>query len=204
MDTKQQQPIGKYCALATCLERGRHWVAIQHIPAGTVIFEEMPLISVPDKGNSSTQPWALAHLALKVNFDVTNYPENGRLVRNQWDRSDNLELANCPEEQRAQLRKLYGAMITYPVHAHDRSLGFYPTLAFLNHSCSPNARFVPLPGSKQVAIVATGDIAPGTEVTVAYVVVECVPPELARELTRMHLYQEFGFTCHCDACVRDH
>eukprot|EP00049_Salpingoeca_infusionum_P005855 m.97893 g.97893 ORF g.97893 m.97893 type:complete len:582 (+) comp13113_c1_seq2:2686-4431(+) len=74
------------------------------------------------------------------------------------------------------------------------SIGIYPAIAMVNHSCSPNCAVVSTPGGT-VTVRALRPIAAGDEVTVSYV--DLLQPRAQR---RAELMQTKEFTCHCLRC----
>ncbi|OJT01751.1 N-lysine methyltransferase SMYD2 [Trametes pubescens] len=79
-----------------------------------------------------------------------------------------------------------------------------PTVAFANHSCSPNAVIVfpraqGTPASKEPSLnlVALRDIAPGKEVRISY-----VDTTLPKDLRQKELTEVYNFTCQCKLCTK--
>ncbi|EIW55654.1 SET domain-containing protein [Trametes versicolor FP-101664 SS1] len=79
-----------------------------------------------------------------------------------------------------------------------------PTVAFANHSCSPNAVIVfpraqGTPASKEPSLnlVALRDIAPGKEIRISY-----VDTTLPKDLRQKELTEVYNFTCQCKLCTK--
>merc|ERR1711879_1050468 len=69
-------------------------------------------------------------------------------------------------------------------------LAVYPLGSLVNHSCIPTANRLPL--SKHLVVRAATDLAPGTELTYAYVEVRAPV-----ETRRASLDKSWGFDCQC-------
>ena len=75
--------------------------------------------------------------------------------------------------------------------------GVFPEMSFVNHSCTPNARWDWGPDAT-MHIYAHRDISAGEEITLQYCDVVGKGVRARREAL-----QDFGFRCMCDACARE-
>lgn len=90
------------------------------------------------------------------------------------------------------------------VHArgiHNDVLGsaVYARIAWINHSCDPNAFYTQSPGDSgalALDVVALRDVTAAEALTVSY-----VSPLEPRAGRRRHLEHHFNFACHCARCV---
>ncbi len=84
-----------------------------------------------------------------------------------------------------------------PLSINMYGLGFFPGSVYFNHSCSPNAMRVMMPG--KLCIQVTADINPGDEITVAY---REVPSDLVAESVSRRLHYDVGLYdgCRCKVC----
>jgi SET domain len=76
----------------------------------------------------------------------------------------------------------------------DGTIGIFPKIAKINHSCQPNAVNVWSEPSRKRIIWAGRDITAGEEITVTYV------PLLQATDARRQRLQQYGFFCDCEAC----
>jgi hypothetical protein len=83
-----------------------------------------------------------------------------------------------------------------PMHAQCYGAGFFPGMAFYNHSCTPNAIMRLVPG--RVYVTALTDIKRGTEITLSYkeLPIDLISPHMRR----LVLKDALCFQCLCGAC----
>ena len=74
----------------------------------------------------------------------------------------------------------------------------YPTLPLLNHSCKPNT--IRFNQGCHVVVMATEDIAKGSEVSDSYGLVHYITND--REERQTTLKTRFNFQCQCIACAQ--
>lgn len=109
--------------------------------------------------------------------------------RDLWD-GKRFEQLYCVMQTNATL---FYMPLTQQVYA----AGYFPTAAFLNHSCSPNAIAFSMPGKQWVQAVAP--IKKGEEITISYK--EISVDVLSRNMV-MHVHADIGLVqgCHCELC----
>ncbi|XP_060520395.1 uncharacterized protein LOC132698389 isoform X2 [Cylas formicarius] len=73
-----------------------------------------------------------------------------------------------------------------------------PTVALLNHSCSPNAAVIPY--GNRIIIKAMRPITTGEEITICYQELSAFSKLQHRDMVTREL---FGFTCHCSLCIHE-
>jgi hypothetical protein len=78
----------------------------------------------------------------------------------------------------------------------DLGASVFPLCALFNHSCFANARWRPLGTGGAVAIRALRAIAPSEEISISYVSLSTVGPA---RLTALR--ETFGFLCRCERCA---
>lgn len=76
----------------------------------------------------------------------------------------------------------------------DGTVGIFPRIAKINHSCAPNAANLWSEPAGRRIVWAGRDILPGEEVTVTYV------PLLLPAAARGKRLAQYGFRCGCEAC----
>jgi hypothetical protein len=145
----------------------------------------------------------------------------------EWDAGDALLLAltaqhlpTSPCSSKQAIKHLYAILCsinltlsTSPLHDNNEhneqqqqqqqqaaAVGIFRTLAFINHSCDPNAHLRDVdPATGVATLVAVRSIAKGDAVTMAYMDEKTlVWPKEARQ---QYLQAHFGFTCTCTRCV---
>jgi hypothetical protein len=78
--------------------------------------------------------------------------------------------------------------------------GYYPRLAYLNHSCEPSCRLeFSADEAREISLVTLRALEPGEELTFAYQE-PLLPDSKAR---RMSLFFTYGFNCGCTRCERE-
>lgn len=76
---------------------------------------------------------------------------------------------------------------------------FFPHMAFLNHSCTPNAYLFAFHNVAE--LVALRDIQHGEELTISYIAAPC---STSATQVSEHVYSHFGFKCKCAAHTTCH
>lgn len=143
-------------------------------------------------------------------YFASTYPHLA--VLEDKDPSSEKDEADKPDTEKwtkAQFTRLFAVMSLnairgyVPMSSIGFGVGIYPATALINHSCTPNAVAVHLPG--KIALHALTDIKPGEEITIAYA--ECPRDYLAEDLVNILHYQmgvvstERG-SCRCAACMQ--
>ncbi|KAK2000133.1 SET domain-containing protein 5 [Colletotrichum falcatum] len=173
--------------------KGLGMFALQTIQAGTRIIDESPLFTI-DPGRLVTgQGFAFAAIAAAIDEAFAALNATARA-----------EFLSCPEhrdlDDEADAAWSREALV-FRTNAYTMTggtVGIFPRIAKVNHSCRPNAGMASIGGgdegpAKRV-VYAARDIRAGEEVTVTY-----VPLAQATDERRARLVQ-WGFTCDCAAC----
>ncbi|KAK2037599.1 SET domain-containing protein 5 [Colletotrichum somersetense] len=170
--------------------------ALQTIDAGTRILDESPLFTIDPGSLVSGQGFAFAAIAAAVDEAFAALNATARA-----------EYLSCPEHRdlndEADAAWSREALV-FRTNAYTMpggTVGIFPRLAKVNHSCRPNAGAVTVGGGSggderpaRRIIYAARDIRAGEEVTVTY-----APLAQATDERRARLAQ-WGFTCYCAAC----
>ena len=111
---------------------------------------------------------------------------------------------SAAESNLAPLRGLLDAVPAEKLHPHG--VAFYEVGCRFNHSCVPNARFIPTPAPVRAWVQTTLPIAPGAEVKISYVKLSDDPDGSAACLDvprrrREYLAANYGFDCDCARCT---
>ncbi|RHY37222.1 hypothetical protein DYB38_011304 [Aphanomyces astaci] len=77
-------------------------------------------------------------------------------------------------------------------------LALFPRFSMLNHSCDPSGALAYLGDSPQISVFALKALAPGDEVTIAY-----IDTNMSFESRQAELQARYGFTCTCSRCALD-
>ncbi|GKT45666.1 SET domain-containing protein 8 [Colletotrichum spaethianum] len=169
--------------------------ALQRIPAGTRIIDESPLFTVNPGRLVSGQGFAFAAIAAAVDEAYAALNTTARAA-----------FLSCPEhrdlndEDEAAWSQEALIFRTNAFTMAGGTLGIFPRIAKLNHSCRPNAGTASVggstsEGSARRVIYAARDIDAGEEVTITY-----APLVQTTDERRARLAQ-WGFTCNCAACT---
>ncbi|KAK4704317.1 hypothetical protein P7C70_g1897, partial [Phenoliferia sp. Uapishka_3] len=158
--------------------------ATEHLPLGTVIIAETPLVTTPSLKSVPMRLAALSAVEREVYDNLCNsFPTSGATARSTelgiWE-TNAFELAS-PE----------GATAIYPICAR------------FNHSCTPNATssFHPSSGTIRIHIIATGGVHPGEEIMTSYL----SPKDFLGSPTqsrRRNLEMGWNFQCGCVTCKK--
>lgn len=179
MGTTASQPI---YALQDVPGKGKGLIATRHIPQGTRIISEKPLLNI---GSSVANP---AHLPSLV------YKKVAALSPAQ--QQEFLAMANVyPYSNTAE--RYHGIMRTnaLPMGAQLDHGGIFPTACRINHACAPNATNFWNEPLQQLTIHAVRAISAGEEITISY-----GGSRRNREVRQQELHANFKFTCTCALC----
>ncbi|WYZ46321.1 hypothetical protein EsH8_IX_000546 [Colletotrichum jinshuiense] len=158
--------------------------ALQKIPKGTRIIDETPLFTVDPGTFVSGQGFAFDAIAAAVEKSFAGLNATARAA-----------YLSCPEHRGPGDTESREALIfrTNGFTMAGGTIGIFPRIAKLNHSCRPNSASVSVGGRR--VIWAGRDIAAGEEVTITY-----APLVQPTEVRRARLAQ-WGFQCDCQACM---
>ncbi|KZL80292.1 set domain-containing protein 5 [Colletotrichum incanum] len=169
--------------------------ALQKIPAGTRIIDESPLFTIDPGRLVRGQGFAFAAIAAAVDEAFAALNTTARAA-----------FLSCPEhrdlddEDEAAWSREALIFRTNGFTMAGGTVGIFPRIAKLNHSCRPNAGTASVGGSgsegaARRVIYAARDINAGEEVTITY-----APLVQTTDERRARLAQ-WGFTCDCAACT---
>ncbi|OAA40633.1 lysine methyltransferase [Metarhizium rileyi] len=124
-----------------------------------------------------------------------------------WTSLPRLAVENLPPETEKLFFSMHGASDTddvrgrIDVNAYDVRIGGHqyfavlPEIARINHDCRPNTNYYFDENTLTQMVVASRDIAPGTELSVTY-----INPVQEREHRNDNLLATWGFNCSCSVC----
>ncbi|KAK1988901.1 hypothetical protein LZ30DRAFT_386332 [Colletotrichum cereale] len=169
--------------------------ALQTIPAGTRIIDESPLFTIDPGRLFNGQGFAFAAIAAAVDeaFAALNATARAAFLSCPEHRDSDDE-ADAAWSREALIFRTNGFTMA------GGTVGIFPRIAKLNHSCRPNAGTASVGGSggdegpARRVIYAARDIRAGEEVTITY-----APLVQTTDERRARLAQ-WGFTCDCAAC----
>lgn len=198
---------------------------LQALPEGeAVALACLLIVNNPQKARLLADPCKGLHGRIMLNgqgtrpidtaFDyfARTYPHLAVIEKDDADQAkDGTDdtVAQQDKWTKAEFTRLFAVMCLNAVRGYAPmssiafGTGIYPATALINHSCTPNAVAIYLPG--KVAVHALTDIKPGDEITLAYA--ECPRDYLAEDLVNMIHYQvgvvssERG-SCRCAACIK--
>ncbi|GJC78035.1 SET domain-containing protein 5 [Colletotrichum liriopes] len=169
--------------------------ALRRIPAGTRIIDESPLFTIDPGRLVRGQGFAFAAIAAAVDEAFAALNATARAA-----------FLSCPEhrdpDDEAEAAWSREALVfrTNGFTMAGGTVGIFPRIAKLNHSCRPNAGTASVggrgsEGAARRVIYAARDIDAGEEVTITY-----APLVQTTDERRARLAQ-WGFTCDCAACT---
>jgi hypothetical protein len=101
------------------------------------------------------------------------------------------------DSELARTIRMYMHNCVFPFGLRAHGVGLYPLLCKINHSCMPNAFFIPdLDG--QVVLYACHDIKQGEQITISYMLNVSTLPFLNRQDI---IEQRLWFKCRCGVCT---
>merc|ERR1719198_519793 len=113
------------------------------------------------------------------------------------DEDDEKMVTKAMEEAQAAVDKMSFEELLAAPWPNFHGTGFFPFVARLNHSCSPNVQITFPQNSSRLTAVALENVAPGQELCICYVRKEDPVDVRRRGLV------EYGFTCQCKRCVAE-
>jgi hypothetical protein len=161
---------------------------LRRIPRGTRILVEKALFTIQPPEFIPGRGYSLQSLIsnIETSYDVLSTQDKDLYLSCHEHRSE----ADDSSSSREVLIFRSNAY-TLP----DGSIGIFPRIAKINHSCAPNAANVFSSPSGERIVFAGRDIAPGDEITVTYA------PLLQEASARRARLAQYGFRCACEACV---
>ena len=186
--------------------KGLGLFAIKHIPCGTMILCELPLLRVPS-GSPKTVWGAYCKLsdAQKATFNSlhgfhTEESKRGaalsRFLLDPYGIRPQNEEVN---RQLADFERVWGIFSANGFQIPPHDTGIFTTATRINHSCVPNVHHSYNPTLKSETVFAAKDIQPNEELCTTYT---GGPASYKTRATRIEgLERRYGFTCDCPACT---
>jgi SET domain len=193
---------------------GKTLVALEAYQAGDVLFEEEPEWFV--SGTDANAYYRLTDMLLENGVHEKYLTQFGARVHHiavesyqKEDRKRYLQTAiqKYPSVPIPRLLDVVGAL---NLRTREGITGIYPTLNYINHSCSHNVRLVTPPERPTVfRVVARRPIEKGDELTLTYVTLLRDDDDIdadfcdiieTKEERQRALESEYGFLCCCAVC----
>jgi hypothetical protein len=192
--------------LRKTVNKGFGLFATSHIPRGTLIICEQPLMRVSSESvHFAWGTYCRLNSAEKAAFDsLHGHQAEGLDFENASrtlliDPNDDSMDEDDIEELVAEQIRVMKIFSVNNFHLPPSDLGIYAIASRLNHSCVPNAHHSYNPVLKKITVYTVKDILPDEELCTTYLGGEghyyMRPQRL--ELLR----SRYGFTCDCPACV---
>jgi hypothetical protein len=159
--------------------------ATRVIPRGTQIILEKPLVSV-------SMPEMVAGRGFKIQDMLSDLEMQFQALLPE-EQAEYLALHDFrfpSEDSQSHLLTIFRSN----AYTGDKSIGLFPKMARINHSCRPNSGNWWSEKQGHRVIYAAEDIAKGGEITVSYI------PLLKKTEDRQTRLHQYGFTCDCSAC----
>ncbi|KAG5988785.1 hypothetical protein E4U52_006245 [Claviceps spartinae] len=162
--------------------KGKGLVATRHIPEGTRILSERPLIYVPFETSDE-------HRKRIISLQVKHL--------NKEQRDIFLAFPNRFPHSNSATRYIgiFRTSCIQAVVGPQESFAIFPYACRINHDCDENAMKEWNPETKQLTVHAMRDIEEGDEITVTY-----VHFSNNHEARQEMLQRDYHFTCCCRAC----
>ncbi|KAH7131810.1 hypothetical protein B0J11DRAFT_208876 [Dendryphion nanum] len=155
---------------------------------GSIIMRETPVLVIgPSRFPRAAYPMAEVKELVRAEYD--------KLSQSGKDQVASLTFHVQEWEEKPQtLTDKLGYIFRTNAYETDSSVGLFPRIARINHSCRPNAAYYWSTELNKRIVYATRTIAEGEEIFVSY-----IPLLLTREERQQRL-NRYGFTCTCSAC----
>jgi hypothetical protein len=162
--------------------KGKGLVATKHIPRGTRILLEPPVITKPEL--QQDDEWLKSHISQQV------------VSLSEHQRQSFLTLYNLYPYQSIAEQSL-GIIRTngLPIGANGIEGGIFLDACRINHSCDNNAQKHWNQRIERHTVHALRDIPKGEEITIYY-----LGHDSSREVRQKKLQDKFGFLCSCRLC----
>ena len=202
--------------------KGLGVLAARDVRPGETLLDEAPLARLPFRYDCTQLRQCIAALSREARarfFELSHaVPRYGKLkeVYGVWQ-TNALPLGSGVEETPRPERPGSAADdTTSRAVGRERGVaslasdegGIFPTIARVNHSCVPNARYEWDEGGGRMRLVAMDHVCEGGEITITYGADVSIDPRvsvaspvpLTREERRQRLWDKFGFVCTCAGC----
>jgi len=169
----------KVCKVQDIEGKGRGLVLARIVEAGTLLVKEQALMVL--RRDRVTEAEVQANLS--------------KLTENDKRRIADL----CGKEEGSSTAR--DKFLNNAINTKGEEFGLFPTIAMINHSCSPNAVWGSTGKPSELEVRVTQPLKEGDEITVNYIGDRSVhlSPAQRREI----LEETWGFYCNCPACSED-
>jgi hypothetical protein len=186
--------------------KGLGLFAIAQIPLGTRILCEEPLLKISDDGMHLVWgPYCRLGNAQKAQYDSlhpfqpqgTDFAQISRLrlIDHNDDTMDDEDVEDAVAEHVCVMSIFAINNIQVP----PKELAVYATASRLNHSCTPTVHATFNSSLQKLTVHAVRDIQPNEELLITYLGAKGHYVDRATRVQRLRA--NYGFTCHCEACL---
>ena len=161
-------------------------IANIHIPAGTIIHCEKPLISLPDCIEKDETEFFISQKYQLLSTKQKN-------IYQSLSHSNHTQKTN-----KSVLQSIWNNNVIQLKQRQSQCI--FPLMSRINHKCDGNAHWIWNEQCNHLRLITLYDINKNTEITVNYIDNNCIP--ILKE-KREHLLKEREIKCKCDWCWND-
>ncbi|KAF2108688.1 hypothetical protein BDV96DRAFT_504215 [Lophiotrema nucula] len=170
------------------LGKGLGVFARHSLDPGEIILREAPVLTITPPSVPKGSPYPLADIGRLVAAEYARLSEK--------DKHDVLALSlHADPEEWSEDVDVLAFIFRTNAYNTGTSIGLFPKIARINHSCRPNAAYYWNEILGKRVITATRRIDAGEEIFVSFISLLASREERQRKLSR------YGFTCTCEACT---
>ena len=180
----------------TLPNRGQGTLSTTHIPAGSVILTDIPILKVhaTHADSNGSVPLRFHNLtAAAIKHAYRELTEEQKNLFNTLDAGEPSKLYPDVLEKRVRRVLVNG----FTLGEKGQTWIVCPRISRLNHSCVPNAGWFPIPNKDVYKLMAMKDISEGEEITLCY---RDELDGMIMHARRQLLLKDWGFICTCEAC----
>ncbi|KAH8687558.1 hypothetical protein BGZ60DRAFT_393911 [Tricladium varicosporioides] len=161
-------------------------IATRTLPAGTIILNEAPLISIP-------LPQMVPGVGFPLQEMVSSLQSSYNLL-SPSQQEDYLSLHEFRFPSETDQDKLLTIFRSNAYNTGSNNVGLFPKIARINHDCTPNCGNYWSEKTGRRIIYTNREVKKGEEITVSYI------PLLLKAGKRRERLGQYGFVCGCEAC----
>ncbi|KAF2249114.1 SET domain-containing protein [Trematosphaeria pertusa] len=163
--------------------------ASHSLETGSIIMREAPIlrISPPDSTQGSGYPLSEVTKLVRQEFERLSPAEQSEVLGLTYHTQPG-------EKEKEDKDEVLGLIFRTNAYNTGSSIGLFPKIARINHSCRPNAAYYWSEKLNRRIIYASRPILRGEEISVSYI------PLLLPRAERQQRLHRYGFTCSCSAC----
>jgi hypothetical protein len=163
--------------------------AAHELDIGDIIMREIPALKIlpPEFVKGSGYPMAAVAKLVRTEFEALSTIEQDEIMSLAYYATANDE---------ATMDKL-GIIFRNNAYNSGDSIGLFPKIARINHSCRPNASYYWSDKVNKRIVYTTRRIKKGEEIFVSYISLLLTQQDRQKQLDR------YGFKCTCQACAQE-